>query len=130
MALHPYTGRPRNVIKLIEFSRREMRRYGDRRKPVWLTELSWPASKGKTRGVPGFVTTERRQAARLKLALRLLARSRKRLKIERVVWYTWLSLEGGRNSFAWSGLRRVRGKRVVTARSFRVFRAAARRYER
>ena len=25
VALHPYTGRPRNVIKLIEFARREMR---------------------------------------------------------------------------------------------------------
>ena len=26
VALHPYTGRPRNVIRLIEFARREMRR--------------------------------------------------------------------------------------------------------
>ena len=29
-----------------------MKKYGDRRKPVWLTELSWPASKGKTTGAP------------------------------------------------------------------------------
>ena len=96
VALHPYTGRPRNVIKLIEFARREMRRYHDGRRPVWLTELSWPASKGKTDGAPGFVTTEKGQAARLKLALKLLAKARKRLKIQRVVWYTWLSREGGR----------------------------------
>ena len=59
VALHPYTGRPRNVIRLIEFARREMRRFHDGRKPVWLTELSWPASQGKTAGAPGFVTTER-----------------------------------------------------------------------
>ena len=117
VALHPYTGRPRNVIKLIEFARREMRRYRDGRKPVWLTELSWPASKGKTGGAPGFVTTERGQASRLKLALKLLVKARKRLKLQRVIWYTWLSREGSRNSFAWSGLRRERGGQLVSARS-------------
>jgi Cellulase (glycosyl hydrolase family 5) len=130
VALHPYTGKPRNVIKLVELARTEMRKRGDRRKPVWLTELSWPASKGKTEGAPGFVTTERGQASRLRRALKLLAAARKRLRIERVVWYTWLSEEGGRNSFAWSGLRRVRSGQVVTARSLAVYRAAARRLER
>ena len=130
VALHPYTGKPRNVIKLIEFARREMRKYGDTRKPVWLTELSWPASKGKTKGAPGFVTTERGQASRLKLALKLLAKSRKRLKIERVVWYTWLSRDESGSAFNWSGLRRVRGDRLRTARSLGVYRAAARRLER
>ena len=130
VALHPYTGRPRNVIKLIRLARREMRRYHDGRKPVWLTELSWPASKGKTGGAPGFVTTERGQAARLGLALALLAKSRKWLKIERVVWYTWLSREGGRNSFNWSGLRRGRGDQLVSARSLAVFRRAAKRLAR
>jgi polysaccharide biosynthesis protein PslG len=130
VALHPYTGRPRNVIKLIEFARREMRKHGDRRKPVWLTELSWPASKGRTEGAPGFVTTEKGQASRLKLALRLLAGARKRLRIERVVWYTWISREGSQNSFDWSGLRRVRGDQLVTAPSFSVYRAAAKRLAR
>ena len=130
VALHPYTGRPRNVIKLIEFARREMRRFHDRRKPVWLTELSWPASQGKTRGAPGFVTTERGQASRLELALSLLVKARKRLKIERVVWYTWLSREGSRNSFNWSGLRRQRGGTLVSARSLAVFRRAAKRLAR
>jgi hypothetical protein len=130
VALHPYTGRPRNVIKLIRFARREMRRARDGRKPVWLTELSWPASKGKTEGAPGFVTTEKGQAVRLALALRLLAKERNRLKIERVVWYTWLSREGSANSFDWSGLRRQRGDRIVTALSYAVFRRAARRLSR
>jgi hypothetical protein len=129
VALHPYTGRPRNVIKLVEFARREMRRFHDGRRPVWLTELSWPASKGKTEGAPGFVTTERGQAARLKTALSLLAKARKRLKIGRVVWYTWLSREGSRNSFDWSGLRRERGGRLFSARSLSVFRSAAKRLE-
>ena len=106
--------------------------YGDGRKPVWLTELSWPASKGKTKGAPGFVTTERGQASRLKLALKLLAEARKRLRIERVVWYTWLSAaRASDNSFDWSGLRRVRGDQLVTrAGRSASFRAAARRLAR
>ena len=52
-----------------------MRQYGDARLPLWLTELSWPASKGKTGGAPGFETTERGQAARVEQALQALARS-------------------------------------------------------
>jgi hypothetical protein len=130
VALHPYTGRPGNVIRLVEFARREMRRYRDGRKPVWLTEVSWPASAGKTGGAPGFVTTERGQASKLKTLLPLLVAARKRLKIQRVVWYTWLSREGSQNAFDWSGLRRLRGDRLVSARSLSVFRSAARRLER
>src|SRR3954469_2695450 len=130
VALHPYTGRPRNVIRLVELARREMRRFHDGRRPVWLTELSWPASQGKTGGVQGFITTERGQARRLRLALSLLARDRKRLRIGRGVWYTWLSREGSRNAFNWSGLRRQRGGRIVSARSLGVFRRAAKRLER
>ena len=118
------------MIRLIEFARREMRRYRDGRKPVWLTELSWPAAKGRTKGAPGFVTTERGQASRLKLALSLLVKARKRLKIQRVIWYTWLSREAPRNAFAWSGLRRQRGARLLSARSLSVFRRAARRLAR
>ena len=130
VALHPYTGRPRNVIRLVELARKEMRRYRDSRRPVWLTELSWPASQGKTTGAPGFVTTERGQAERLESALSLLARARKRLRIERVVWYTWLSREGSRNAFNWSGLRRQRGEGIVSARSLAVFRRVAKRLAR
>jgi polysaccharide biosynthesis protein PslG len=127
VALHPYTGKPKNVIKLIEFARKEMRKYHDGRKPVWLTELSWPASKGKTGGAQGFITSESGQASRLKQALKLLAKARKRLKIERVFWYTWLSREGSQNAFDYSGLRRLRGDRVVTAHSLAVYRQAAKR---
>ncbi len=130
VALHPYTGRPHNVIRLIQFARREMRRYRDNRTPVWLTELSWPASKGKTAGAPGFVTDEKGQASRLKLALSLLARERRTLGIGKVIWYTWISAEGSENAFDWSGLRRKRGDRVLDAPSLAVFRSAAKRLER
>jgi hypothetical protein len=130
VALHPYTGRPSNVVKLVRFARREMRRAHDRTRTVWITELSWPAAKGKTHGIPGFDTTDRGQAARLRRGIQLLADDRRALKIGRVYWYTWLSTEGGPNSFAYSGLRRVRHGRIVSAPALAAFRAIAHRLER
>src|SRR5918992_90967 len=129
VALHPYTGKPRNVVRLAEFARREMRRFRDGRKPVWITELSWPAAKGKTRGTAGFETTDKGQAQRLREGLRRLARARKRLRIERVYWYTWLSREGSPKSFDYSGLRRPRGGRLVSVPALEAFRRAARRLQ-
>jgi hypothetical protein len=130
VALHPYTGKPRNVVRLVRFARRVMRRYGDRRKPVWVTELSWPAAKGQTVGTVGFETDDRGQARRLREGLRRLAAARRRLRIERVYWYTWLSAEGGPSSFGWSGLRRLRGGEVVSAPALAAFRTMARRLRR
>jgi hypothetical protein len=129
VALHPYTGRPSNVIKLVVFARGEMRRAHDRRRPVWITELSWPAAKGKVKDIPGFDTTNAGQARKLRTALGLLAAARRRLKIERVFWYTWLSVEGGPNAFDYSGLRRVRHGRLVTAPALAAYRRAAQRLE-
>ena len=129
VALHPYTGKPRNVVRLAEFARREMRRRRDARKPIWITELSWPAAKGKTRNTSGFETTDRGQAARLTEGVRLLARARKRLRIERVFWYTWLSREDSPNSFDYSGLRRVRDGRIVSVPALGAYRRVARRLQ-
>ena len=94
VALHPYTGKPGHVVKLVRLARREMARYRDGRKPVWITELSWPATKGTHRST-GFETSNAGQAKRLRRTLRLLAAERRRLRIERVYWYTWLSVGAG-----------------------------------
>ena len=129
VALHPYTRRPRDVLRLVRRARREMRARGDGGLPVWLTELSWPASKGKTRPQAAFEVGPRAQAVRLASSLRMLAKARRRLKIGRVIWYTWVSSEDGPSVFDWSGLRRTRGDRVVSTPALAVFRIAARRLE-
>ena len=120
VALHPYTGKPGHVVKLVRLARREMARYRDGRKPVWITELSWPATKSTHRST-GFETSNAGQAKRLRRTLRLLAAERRRLRIERVYWYTWLSAEQGPSSFDWSGLRRLRAGRPVSAPALRAF---------
>jgi hypothetical protein len=129
VALHPYTGKPRNVVRVAELARKEMRRFKDGRTPIWITELSWPAAKGKTKNTTGFETTDRGQAARLTKGLALLAGARKRLRIQRVFWYTWLSREPSPNSFDYSGLRRVRGGQIVSVPALAAFQKAARRLE-
>jgi hypothetical protein len=130
VALHPYTGRPGNVVKLVRFARKEMRPRGDSRIPVWVTELSWPAAVGKTHTTAGFETNDKGQAARLASGLALLARERHALRIGRVYWYTWLSAEGAStSSFDYSGLRRLRKGRIVTAPSLAVYKRVARRLE-
>lgn len=128
-AIHPYTGRPGNVVRLAELARREMRRAGDGRRRLWITELSWPAAKGRTKNTVGFETTDAGQASRLRTALKLLAAARSRLRIDRVFWYTWLSVPRGANSFDYSGLRRVTGGPVASAPAHAVFREAAARLE-
>jgi hypothetical protein len=129
VALHPYTGRPQDVLRLVRRARRVMARYGDRRVPVWLTELSWPAARGRVPDPAGFEVTEAGQATRLGTALRLLAAARERLRIGRVFWYTWLSTEAGPSAFDWSGLRRLRDGNIVSARALTTFARWARRLE-
>jgi hypothetical protein len=134
VAIHPYTLKPKNVVRLAELARREMRRRGDGKLPIWITELSWPAARtasarGKVRRRFGFEVTPAGQAARLGKALALLSAARKRLRIARVTWYTWMSAEQGPTSFDWSGLRRMRDGRVSSAGALRVFRRSARRLE-
>jgi len=131
VALHPYTGKPSNVIKLIRLSRAEMRRRGDGKLPVWITELSWPASEGKVQnGVRGFQTTDAGQQSRLRRGLGLLVKDRRSLRIGRVYWYTWLSQEAATgSSFDYSGLRRIRGTQIVDAPALSAFTSEAKKLE-
>ena len=79
VALHPYTSSPANIMRLVRLARTETRRFHDSRVPIWLTEISWAASRGKVKGLPGLVTNERGQATRLRKALRQLARARQQV---------------------------------------------------
>ncbi len=130
VALHPYTGKPKNVIRIVKIIRRVMERNKGRSLPIWLTELSWPAGVGKAEQVGDFSTTDSGQARRLKLGMRLIAEGRKRYRLDRVYWYTWLSTEGiTASAFDYSGLRRVRAGTLIDAPALKVFRSAARQLQ-
>jgi hypothetical protein len=129
VALHPYTRKPSDVLRIVRYARRVMRKRGDDRVPIWLTELSWPAAKGKVPRPAGFEVSDRGQAVKLGKALRLIAAARERQRIEHVYWYTWLSSELGPSSFDWSGLRRLRAGSAVDAPALATYRRWARRLE-
>ena len=130
VAIHPYTARADRVPRYVLAARRVMRRFGDRRKPVWVTEISWPAARGRAKDPIGIATDDRGQARRLRRGLIALAAARRRLRVRRVYWYTWLSTESSSSVFAWSGLRRLHEGAVISTPALAAFRATALRLRR
>jgi hypothetical protein len=130
VAVHPYTARPADVLRIVRYTRRVMRRHGDRRLPIWITEFSWPAAASRMRNVPSWASvTDSGQARLLREAMRRMVRARTRLRIGGVYWYSWITPETRRSWFGYSGLRRIRRGARVDAPVLRVFRRSARRLE-
>lgn len=117
VALHPYTGRPANILRTVREARRVMRARGDARVPILLTEISFSSSGGDSpdrRAFATWDTSERGQADRLRSTLRLVARQRRSLRIGGATWYTWLSPDARRAQWSdYAGLSRMRGDRIV-----------------
>jgi hypothetical protein len=111
VAVHPYTATPAHVARIIELVRGVMRAHGDARVPIWVTELGFPASKGRVRSKNTLQTTPRAAASRLTKTYSLLAHERRnpRLLVGRVYWYTWASSYRGPDIFNFSGLYRFSG---------------------
>jgi hypothetical protein len=126
-AAHPFTRKVAGVVEILRRARRVARRFGDARKPVLVTETSWTSGQGELERGFGFDSSPRGQAAKARKVLRLLARERRRLRIDSVFWYTWLSRDSDRTyPFDYAGLNRLEGgSRVVRKPAFRAFRGAA-----
>jgi hypothetical protein len=130
VAIHPYTARPADVIRVVRYVRGVMRRNGDGKLPVWITEFSWPAAAGRFPDNPPWAdNTDAEQARLLARTMRRFTTARRTLRIERVLWYTWLSAANGTSVFEYSGLRRVAHGKRRSVPALRVFRRWARRLE-
>jgi hypothetical protein len=130
-AVHAFSRRVPNVLKIVTLVRREMRRHGDARKQLVLSEVSWSSGRGHSTFNYGWETSEQGQAQRLKAALARLAARRHADRIAGIYWYTWMSPAiGGKDSFDYSGLRRLDAAgHPVTKPALAAFRALARRLE-
>lgn len=108
-ATHPFTGQVKNVMKIVRFNREVMARNGDKRKPMIVSEITWPAAKGtQATTTAGYEVTPQEQATKLTEVYKAFIKHRKRWRIERVIWSTWLTTDCcSSNSFDWSGLRKV-----------------------
>ncbi len=107
-AMHVYTGSVAQALRIVRLYRRVMRYHRDRSTPVWMTEVSWPAARGKVDPGIGFrsvITTDRGMASRLAGLYRGALRVRRQLNLRRVYWYSWATSYAGREeSFDYAGL--------------------------
>jgi hypothetical protein len=129
-AFHPFTDKVSGVREILQRARNVMAKNGDGRKPLFVTELSWTAAKGRTHVTYGNEQSARGQAQRLAAAYRMLARERRRLRIGRVYWYTWASYDRDRfYPFDWAGLVKVDGRKVSKKPAYTAFRRTALKLE-
>jgi hypothetical protein len=132
VSVHPYTVKPSNVILFLEKMRQVMKRNGDARKPLIVTEMGWNNSIGhRPTDSDCCQSTTARQAAKVKQVLPLLAANRSALKLQAFYYYTWAShgIDGG-PSDNWAGIFQIRGSAVVAKPVFSTFRAGVLALER
>jgi hypothetical protein len=136
VATHVYTRRVPDALRVVEETRDVMQRHDDSR-PIRVTELAWPAAKGRLRDADGnkrdffAATTDKGMAKRLTAGVMSLANNRKRLKISGVDWFQWASAyKGTDDAFRYSGLRNARGKRLKDKPAMKAFKRVAKKLRR
>lgn len=133
VAIHPFSHKVGSSLVILATVRKVMTRNRDRHKPLWATEVSWPSAKGKLSS-PGYgwETTERGQALRVEKTYTLFGRrrTRRRLRLQRVFWYSWLSADRDpTRSFDYAGLRTIGPNGGEPKPAFAAFRRTALRLE-
>jgi hypothetical protein len=111
VGVHPYAARPAQVLRLTRSVRRVMNEHGDRRKPIWITELGWTTG-GQFWSQSLYHATPTQQATRIGRVTRLLIANRRRLSLKRVDWFTWRDLDSSGTLFwaAYTGLFTANGQ--------------------
>lgn len=134
IAVHIYTRRVTDAVRVVRETRAVTERHGDASRPIRVTELAWPAARGKLRDKKGHkreffaATTDKGMAKRLVKGVLLLARERRALGISGVDWFQWASSYKGTNdAFRYSGLRLAAHRRLTDKPAMKAFRAVAKR---
>jgi hypothetical protein len=136
-ALQGYAGDPDFIPTLLHRFRDVLDRHGASKVPLYLTEITWPAAKGKahphytTGYMTGFLTTQSGAAQRLAKAYRLVSATslRNSVKLTRAYWYIGATSYKGRNEFDYSGLLKFTSKSVSAVPAYFAYQKAARAAE-
>ena len=105
-ALQVYPETVSREVEALNRFRQELVRARDRDVRVWVTEVAFPAAKGKTKPIhKQKQQTAQGMAAHLSELYARLGRRRQRWGLDRVYWYTWASRYGkSKSAFDFSGL--------------------------
>ena len=124
VSVHPYAEDTRGVEGELTRIRQVMRRRGDGRTPIWISELGW-ATGGENQY---FSTTPAGQARRLTSAFRFVVRNRARFGVSRLIWFSWSDRVGpaGRGWEFYCGLFTTNGQPKPAWAAFRRFTLATR----
>ena len=129
-AVHPFTHSTTGQVLILRYVRRVMNRARDGRKQMAVTEWSWPSAKGHASDPDGFSRTLEGQARGVTRSHQAFVRWRRRLRLNSVFHYTWVSYEAEGNRFTYSGLSRFSDDRRITPKpALRAFAASALAYE-
>jgi hypothetical protein len=130
-ALQTFPQTVKRAVVATSFFRDAMRARGDGRKPIYLTEIAWPASKGRTQGIPyQRQETPSGMATKLSGVYRAMASNRRRLGVGKVFWYTWSSPYGrGGSIFNYAGLQRFDHRSFQAQPALGAYQRSARRYQ-
>jgi hypothetical protein len=129
-AVQTFTAQPENVLTAARLTRRAMAAHGDGAKPLLLTEVAWAGTRPRPGlGLPTIQVGPAAQARNLETLFALAEAARHDLRLEGVVWATWLSrYAAARTVFDYTGLRRYdrRSGRTTSMPALRAFRRVAR----
>lgn len=89
VGLHPYVADAKAMAGQMRNLRRVMRKHGDRKATLYLTELGWGSDSGPTRWQRGLYG----QARQLDKAFSIISANRLRWRIRGVWWFSWI--DGG-----------------------------------
>jgi hypothetical protein len=117
LAFNAYARDARELRGLLFAIRRVMNSRGDRRAPIWITELGWGDRGPRHR----FIVGARGQARRISSSFRLIQQLRRRLRIRGLVYFSWRDLPQYGRGDLWglhTGLLRLDGSRKPAYQAF------------
>jgi hypothetical protein len=85
IAVHPYTGKVKDVKKQIKLTRKVMNRAKLKKTPIWVTEIGWGEGKSSN----PLIVSAAKQRKNLRASFQMMLKERRKLKIAKVVWYQW-----------------------------------------
>lgn len=131
-ALQVYPQTEARELEAAQRVRAELTRAKDKDVRMYVTEVAFPASKGKVKSIGHQrQETARGMARRLANMYAILARNRKALALDRVYWYTWASRYGkSLSNFDFTGLvKSPYGLTHEPEPALDAFKRSARRFE-